>query len=97
MKWLHWLSIRLFGGFLWTMSYRMYDDLEDIRPAGGFRNYTWNYHKKRMERMYSSDGLLTYDYCDQLLKHGHPGKPWDGPGSFGEWTCVGCGTHRGGL
>lgn len=32
---------------------------------------------------------LAYDDC------GHP--DWEGPGSFGEWRCAGCGVTRGGL
>jgi len=37
---------------------------------------------------------LSYDDCDHTK--GSVMK-WEGPGSFGEWRCAGCGVYRGGL
>lgn len=94
IKWLQWISIRLFGGFLWSASYKMYNRMEYMRPAGGFRDYTWNFHKKRTAERYS----LTYDECDELLNHSHKHKPWEiSWEGYGCYRCVGCGVHRGGL
>ncbi len=54
-------------------------------------------HIKRYRIKITPKYELTYDDCEEVLRHSAKNKKWEGPGSLGEWRCPGCGIHRGGL
>jgi hypothetical protein len=89
--WFGWIMIYLFGGMVWNFAFKLYNRMENLRPGGGFSNYTLYLHKRINRPKY----ILTNDEC--VIEGIHNTVKWEGPDNFGAWRCPGCGIHGGGL
>jgi len=90
--WFGWITIYLFGGMVWNFAFKLYTRMENLRPGGGFSNYTRYIHKRLNRPKY----ILTYDECE--MESPHHTKSWERENSvYGEVRCPGCGVTRGGL
>ncbi len=92
--WFGWIMIYLFGGMVWNFAFKLYNRMENLRPGGGFGNYTQRVHMLTHTPKYE----LTYEDCEYSISHNAMGKHWETEHSiYGEVRCPGCGIHRGGL